>query len=124
MKQHTILKASSLALALALGFAAMPSMAADDDSYSDSYSTPRDSTMDSDTQMQAPPSEATPPPPSVIDESGMDTQRGARGPIRSDEMSSSRNQNDRMYGNNSSASPAERGYQGFLLWQRQNSNTP
>lgn len=123
MKQDTMLKAGGLALALALAFAAAPVVAADD-SYSDTYGAPSDTMQDSsDTQQQATPSDTT-PPPSMIDESGMQTQpRGARGPIRSDEMSSP-NYNDRAYRNNASAAPGERGYEGFALWQREGTNSP
>jgi hypothetical protein len=117
MKQYLMLKASGLALAMALGFAAMPNFAADG-TYSDTYSTPRDTTQDSDVQQQQAPSDVTPPPPSVIDEGSTQAQpRGPRGPIRSDEMASDSYRSERSRADN-------KGYMGYLDWQHENTNTP
>lgn len=113
MKQYLMLKASVFALATALGFTASLGLA-QDGSYSDTYSTPRDTTQESDVQQQAP-SDVTPPPPASMDEgSSEQTQpRGARGPVRSSEMTS-----DRAF------SSSDKGYSGFLNWQQTNTNTP
>lgn len=119
MKQHLMLKTSGLALAIALGFAALPNYAADDP-YSDTYSSPRDTNQESDVQQQQTPSDVTPPPPSVIDEGATPTQpRGARGPIRSGDMGP-----QDAYAADRAAAGGNRGYMGFLEWQHDNTNTP
>lgn len=126
MKPNLTSTAMAVVLAMAMGTGATPSLA--QSSYSDTYSNPSDTQRGAD-EMPPPASPDMSSPGTTNEAPGMNTPpQGPQGPIRSDETSqgstSMQNPSDRSYRSNSSYSASDRGYEGYLMWQRNNSNSP
>ncbi len=119
MKRNLIVSAKGIALAMSLGVVAAPAAAQD---YSDTPDTPVRTSPSYESQ---PPSET--PAPRGSEEPGMEMEpHGARGPIRSDESLPSSREESRMgrRGGDRSLPASERGYMGFLEWQKTNTESP